>query len=182
MTNIAAPSNTRRPRGLLLWTVTAWAVFATLLIGLLSRDIRGDEFGADRDSFDIYFENALSGTRDLKQTVTGLQPDMNIVAACFWSTRGIERFLGEKARAALEADGYYQAYRMADYVWRLLLISDDQRFRAVVMVQYDEPGEDRSQHGCHALADIRTIVIPPSIQDGKPKSGRIRLESAGGAS
>lgn len=144
--------------------------------------MRRDEAGANRDPFDFYFENALSGSRDLKRTVADFKPDMNIVAACFWSTEGIERFLDKTARTALERDRYFQNYRNADYVWRLLLIADDQRFRTVIMAQYEEPGEDPSQFGCHALADIRTVVTPPGINGGKPQQGRIRLEKANGAS
>jgi hypothetical protein len=169
----------RPTRSFLLWGVTAWAILATLLVGLESIDsLRRDETGANRDPFDFYFENALSGSRDLKQTVTGLRPEMNIVAACFWRTKGIERFLDEEARTALERDEYYQDYRFADYVWRLVLISDDRRFRTVIMAQYEEPGEDRSQYGCHALADIQTIVTPPSLRNGVPIQGIIRLEKA----
>lgn len=178
MTDTSSASN-RASRSFLLWGVTAWAVLATFIVGLEIVDsLRRDETGANRDPFDFYFENALSGSRDLKQTVAGLQPDMNIVAACFWSTEDIERFLDEEARTALEQDDYFRDYRLADHVWRLVLISDDRRFRTVIMAQYFEPGEDRSQYGCHALADIKTIVTPPSLRNGNPVPGSIRLEKA----
>lgn len=178
MTDRSSPSG-RASRSFLLWGVTAWAILATFLVGLAMVDsLRRDETGANRDPLDFYFENALSGSRDLKQTVAGLQPDLNIVAACFWSIEGIERFLDEEARTALERDGYYRDYRFADQVWRLVLISDDRRFRTVIMAQYGEPGEDRSQYGCHALADIQTIITPPSLRNGVPIQGIIRLEKA----
>lgn len=178
MTDTSSTSG-RATRSLLLWGVTAWAVLATFIVGVEGvNSLRRDESGANRDPFDFYFENALSGSRDLKQTVAGLQPDLNIVAACFWSIEGIERFLDEETRAALEQDAYYRHYRFADHVWRLVLISDDQRFHTVIMAQYGEPGEDRSQYGCHALADIKTIITPPSLRNGVPVQGIIRLEKA----
>lgn len=178
MTDTSSASG-RATRGFLLWSVTAWAVVSTFIVGLESvASLKRDETGANRDPFDFYFENALSGSRDLKQTVAGLPPGMNIVAACFWSTEGIGRFLDEEARTALERDAYYRDYRFADQVWRLVLISDDRRFRTVIMAQYGEPGEDRSQYGCHALADIQTIVTPPNLRNGIPVQGTIRLEKA----
>ncbi len=173
-----SPSRNRTSRDFLLCGVTAWAILTTFLVGLALVDsIKKDETGANRDPFDFYFENALSGSRDLKQTVAGLRPGMNIVAACFWSTEGIERFLDEKTRKALERDEYSRDYRLADHVWRLVLISNDRRFRTVIMAQYGEPGEDSSQYGCHALADIRTIITPPSLRNGIPIPGTIRLEN-----
>lgn len=179
MTEISPTSGTRIFSGFLLWVAAAWTVAAIVAVGLGIVDtLRKDETGANRDPFDFYFENALSGSRDLKQTVAGLRPGMNIVAACFWSTEGIERFFDEEARTALERDEYYRDYRLADHVWRLVLISDDRRFRTVIMAQYGEPGEDRSQYGCHALADIQTIVTPPSLRNGIPVEGTIRLEKA----
>jgi hypothetical protein len=180
----AAPSRTaaprrRRPWGLAIWAISATAALLFVLVSDVYDYFAHFETGIDRAPFDFHFENALSGSRDFKQTVAGLRPGMNVVAACFYEMDRVEKFLGEKARAALEEDRYYHQYDRADYVWRIVLISDDQRYKVVYLVQYFEPGEDSSQFGCYALSEIETVVTPPSIRNGRQELGEIRLKPAG---
>ena|GEM_PF-6175212 len=163
-------------RRFITWIVVAWAALTTVVLmqGVLT-EFREDELGLNRDVFDLYFEASLTGTKDLAQTVAGLRPSMNVVAICLGETSGIERFLNEEARAALESDGYFHEYDLADHIWRIVLISDDQKFKTTYLAYY-EPAES-SQFGCFALSDIETFLTPPSLRSGSPDFGSIKIIS-----
>ncbi|WP_162918983.1 hypothetical protein [Taklimakanibacter deserti] len=166
----------RGTRWIIVWALLAWSAFTTfLLLQELLNEFSEDESGLNRDISDMYFEASLTGTKDFTQTVAGLRPGLNVVAMCLGDITRIERFLNKEAWAALESDHYFHDYDFADYIWRIVLISDDQKFKTTYLAYY-EPAE-ASQFGCFALSDIKVSIIPPSLRSGAPSFGSIRIDS-----